>query len=154
MIIGDEKEEAPLGLPEAESEMGVLVPTGDGGRVPRDKNSRLGEEGCPVGLMLDLTPLGTLGAWMVLPEGKTGFHPPRRTVIAQGYASHPRKGMYGHHLQARTARRRTGSCALLTANSRNHNSWQSGAQALVTINKGHDICTHDKIKAPHCGRRG
>ncbi|CAM9219420.1 unnamed protein product [Rangifer tarandus platyrhynchus] len=104
--------------------------------------------------MLDLTPLGTLGAWMVLPEGKTGFHPPRRTVIAQGYASHPRKGMYGHHLQARTARRRTGSCALLTANSCNHNSWQSGAQALVTINKGHDICTHDKIKAPHCGRRG
>ena len=48
-------------LPEAESEMGILVPTGDGGTVPGDKNSRLGKEECLLGLMLDLTPLGTLG---------------------------------------------------------------------------------------------
>ena len=154
MIIGDEKEEDPVGLLEAESEMGILLRTGDGGTVPGDKNSRLGKEECPLGLMLDLTPLGTLGACIVPPEGKTGFRPPRWTVIAQGSASHPKKGMYGHNLQARTVRRRTGSCALLTANSRNRNSWWSGAQALVTINKGRDICTHDKIKAPYRGRRG
>lgn len=102
MIIGDEKEEAPVGLLEAESEMGILMPTGDGGRVPGDKNARLGEEECPLGLMLDLTPLGTLGAWSLPPEGKTGFCPPRQPVIGQGSASHPRKGMYGHNLQART----------------------------------------------------